>query len=299
MANTLELTLLGTGSPVPSPSRWGNSQVIVGGQTKLMVDCGWGATRRLFATPGLQLRPSTIDALFITHLHSDHISDIVDLLVMRWTGGARQPLSVYGPTGTREMVDGARAVLKEDTKFRLAHHGEKLWANGTECAVHEFSAGDDPVEVATIGDITVKAFAVDHRPVFPAYGYRFERDGRSIVISGDTNPCLGLLNGSRDADLLVCDSMHVPMMEKFEEGLRTMGNVGGAALLLDAHTYHAPIEEAAALAQEAGVKHFVLSHLMPPIENEGAAAEAFRAAAASAFSGQVTVGYDLMRLVVE
>ena len=295
---TLELVLLGTGSPMPSPNRWGPSQIITDGDTNIMVDCGWGSTRRLFATWGTALRPNTVHHVFLTHLHSDHISDIVDLLVMRWTGGARQPLTVYGPSGTQDVIDGARLVLKADTGYRLAHHGEKLWAGGTECLVHEIEAGEEPAQVATLGGITVKAFLVDHRPVFPAFGFRFEAQGKSIVISGDTNPCPGLLNGSRDADILVCDSMHVPMMQQLEARIREVNPVS-AELLVDAHDYHAHVGDVAKLAQEAGVKHLVLSHILPPIADEGPMVEMFTTGLDAVFSGKITVGKDLMRVGVE
>ena len=295
---TLEVVLLGTGSPMPSPNRWGPSQIITDGETNILVDCGWGATRRLFSTWGTALRPNTVHTLFFTHLHSDHISDIVDLLVMRWTGGVRQPLTVYGPSGTQDVIDGARLVLKADQGFRLAHHGDKLWDGGTECVVQEITAGIEPAEAATIGGIRVKVFEVEHRPVFPAFGFRFEADGKSIVISGDTNPCPGLLNGSRDADILVCDSMHIPMMQQMEARLREVNPVS-AELLVDAHDYHAHVGDVAKLAQEAGVKHLVLSHILPPIADEGPMVDMFTAGLDSVFKGKITVGKDLMRVPVE
>src|SRR3990172_4205835 len=258
----LELTLLGTSSPIHQPHRFGPCQVISGGGTNILVDVGWAATLRLYQA---NLPPQRIDAIFITHLHSDHTTDLADFLVMRWVGGVSTPLPVYGPSGTAKMIEGYREALAEDTKFRLAHHGEKLSPVGTACDVAEISAGEEPQAVATVGDITVKAFHVDHRPVMPAFGYRLERGGNSIVISGDTNPCAGLLNGSKDADILVCDSMNRGMMAALEDRLRGIGNPLQASLLADAHTYHASTEEAAEIAKDAGVRHLVLSHVMPSI----------------------------------
>jgi len=296
MTAALELLLLGTGSPVASPNRWGPSQLIIGGDVRVLVDCGWGAARRLYLA---RTPPQTIDAVFFTHLHSDHITDFADLLVMRWLGGITAPLPVYGPEGTAEMVAGFRQALAADTRFRLAHHGEKLSAIGTACHVQEISAGETPVPVAAIGDIAVSAFAVDHRPVIPTFGYRLERAGRSIVISGDTNPCRGLINGARDADMLVCDSQHRGMMEAFEENLRRMGNDLQAALLLDTHTYHASTEDAAQVARAAGVKHLVLSHVMPPVSDEGPDVDAFVEGLSGIFDGRITVGRDLLRLALD
>jgi ribonuclease Z len=291
---TLELVLLGTGSPIHAPLRFGPSQVITDGETRIMIDTGWASTLRLYQAA---MPPQTIAALFITHLHSDHTTDLADFLVMRWVGGVRGPIPIYGPVGTKRMVKGFQEAMAADTKYRLDHHGDKLWSGGLAADITEFEAGDEPVQIAEIEGIIVKAFEVDHRPVKPAYGFRLEKDGRSIAISGDTNPCTGLLNGSKSADILVCDSMNVQMMKVLENQLRTMGNEVQAALLEDAHTYHAPIEAMAEIAQQAGVKHLVISHILPPVAEEQEAM--FVAGLDKVFSRKITVGRDLMRLSVD
>lgn len=292
MNRILELVLLGTSSPIHSAHRFGPAQAVLGGGATVLVDCGWGATLRLYQA-GIRL--PAVDALLITHLHSDHTTDLADFLVMRWVGGIDRPLPVYGPEGTADMVEGFRQALAADTRFRLAHHGDKLSPIATACAVHEITAGETPTPIVRIGDISVSAFAVDHRPVMPAFGYRLERDGRVITISGDTNPCPGLINGARNADILVCDSQNRAMMEAFEDNLRHAGNELQAALLLDAHSYHASTHDAARVAREAGIKHLVLSHVMPAIPEEGPPVEAFAAGLADIFGGQITVGRDLQR----
>jgi len=241
--------------------------------------------------------PQTIDAIFITHLHSDHTTDLADFLVMRWVGGIRGPIPIYGPVGTARMVKGFQEAMTADTKYRLDHHGDKLWSGGLAADVVEFEAGEDPVEVARIGEIAVHAFEVDHYPVKPAYGFRLEKDARSIVISGDTNHCRGLLNGAKGADIMVCDSMNQAMMKVLESQLRTAGNEIQAALLEDAHNYHAPIEAMAETAQQAGVKHLVISHVMPPVPAEQEAQ--FTAGLDKVFTGEITVGRDLMRFSLD
>src|SRR3972149_4982713 len=251
MTADLELILLGTSSPLHSPHRFGPSQIVRGGDTTVLIDCGWGGT---------------------------------------------PPRSPYGPGGPANMGEGFRQALSADPRFRLAHHGEKLSPIGTACDVREIAAGDTPGENARIGEIVVSAFAVDHRPVIPAFGFRLGRGGSSIVLSGDTNPCPGLINGARDADILVCDSMNVPMMEAFEESLRTAGNSLAASLLVDAHTYHASTRDAAEVAAKAGVRHLVLSHLLPAIPAEGPQVQAFRAGRSDLFPGRSTVGRVLRRL---
>ena len=298
MTADLELTLLGTSSPLHAPHRFGPAQIVRGGDDIVLIDCGWGATLRLYQAalgpPGLP----RVRAVFFTHLHSDHTTDFADFVVMRWLGGVDAPLPVYGPEGTASMVAGFRQAMSADTGFRLAHHGDKLSSIGTACDVTEIEAGEQPVEIARVGEIVVSAFAVDHRPVMPAFGFRLERGRSSIVLSGDTVPCPGLINGARDADILVCDSMNVPMMEAFEESLRGVGNSLAASLLVDAHTYHASTRDAAVVAAEAGVKHLVLSHVLPAIPEEGPQVEAFAAGLSDVFPGPITVGRDLQRFTL-
>jgi ribonuclease Z len=240
--------------------------------------------------------PQTIDAVFITHLHSDHTTDMADFLVMRWVGGIRHAIPIYGPVGTKRMVAGFQEAMAADTKYRLDHHGDKLWSGGLAADITEFEAGEEPAVVAEVDDITVKAFEVDHRPVKPAYGFRFEREGAVITISGDTNPCPGLLNGARDADILICDSMNVQMMKILEQQLRSAGNEVQADLLEDAHDYHAPVSAMAETAREAGVKHLVLSHILPPVNDEQA--PMFTAGLDAIFHGRITVGQDLQKFAV-
>jgi len=289
----LELTLLGTSSPMHVPHRFGPSQIISDGKVRLLIDTGWGGTSRLYqnGTP-----PQTIDAVFITHLHSDHTTDMADFLVMRWVGGIKSPIPIYGPAGTKRMIHGFQEAMAADTKYRLDHHGDKLWSGGLAADITEFEAGDDPAIIARFGELVVKAFEVDHRPVKPAYGFRFEMGGRAITISGNTNPCAGLLNGSRDADIMVCDSMNVSMMQMLEKQLRSIGNKVQASLLEDAHTYHAPIEEMAEIATKSGVKHLLLSHIMPAITDEQI--PQFTAGLDKIFSGKISVGHDLEKFSV-
>lgn len=291
---TLELILLGTGSPIYQQHRSGNAQIIRGGDANVLVDVGWGATVRMYQSG---VGPAQIDAVFVTHLHSDHTTDFADLLVNRWLGGITEPLRVYGPEGTANMIAGYRQALEADTRFRFAHHGERLAPVGTECNVTEISAGEDPTEIATIGDITVKAFEVDHRPVMPAFGFRLERGGKSIVISGDTVACPGLLNGAQDADILVADSMNKKMLASFEESLRSGGRDLQASLLSDGHTYHTDVKDAAEIAQKAGVKHLVLSHIMPSIVEEQI--PQFTEGLEAIFTGKISVGHDLARYAIE
>jgi len=194
------------------------------------------------------------------------------------------------------MIAGYRQALEADTRFRFAHHGEKLSASGTECDIVEIKAGVEPTVIAEFGPITVKAFEVDHRPVMPAYGFRFEAGGKSIVISGDTIDCLGLRNGAKLADIMVADSMNKRMMTALQERLKQIGNANTAAILQDAHDYHTDVLDAARIAEDCGVKHLVLSHVIPPVPQDQG--EVFMAGIDGIYHGKVTLGSDLQKLTV-
>ena len=290
----MEVVLLGTGSPMPSPNRCGAGQVVSDGSARVLVDCGWGVARRIYAAGML---PSMIDTLCFTHMHSDHITDTADFIIMRWTGGATKPLTVYGPEGTRATMDGFMAALKLDIGYRLAHHGEKLSVPGATVDVIEVPATAEASPVATVGELAIEAFEVDHFPVVPALGFRFRRGGRTVVFSGDTTACPTLAAASKEADVLVCEAMNTDMMRANIERLRAV-NPTTAGLLQDAIDYHSPVSDIAKLARDAGVKKLVLSHLIPAVPDEGPLAEQFVAGMSDIFSGELVLGRDLMRLDV-
>jgi ribonuclease Z len=296
MATAMELVLLGTGSPLPNPDRCGNAQIVIAGETRVLIDLGWGSARRLFAA---QIPPPVVDTVCFTHMHSDHITDVPDFLIMRWTGGARRPLTVYGPVGTQHMIDGFLAALQDDIKFRFAHHGDKLSQDGITVHVKEFTVGADAVQIADVGGMTIEAFEVDHRPVEPAVGYRIRRSGRSLVLSGDTNACDSLTKAARDADVFVCEAINLNLQAAGRERLRAAGNEHAASMLGDVPDYHISTAKVAETARDANVKHLVLSHLIPPIPNEGPLVDAFVAGMSDIYKGPITVGRDLQRITIE
>ncbi len=295
MPQPLEIVFLGTGSPLPSPVRCGAGQVILAGDTRVLLDCGWGVARRLIAA---RVPPASIDVACFTHMHSDHITDVPDFLISRWTGGATRPLSVYGPEGTRTMIEGFLAALARDIGYRFAHHGEKLSREGIRCEVHELPATPEPSAVATIGELRIESFEVDHRPVVPALGYRISLGGVRAVFSGDTTACETLQRAAEGADLLVCEAVNTGMLQHNIAALRAGGNERVAALLEDVPSYHAPTLEVARLARKAGVKRLILSHVIPPLPNEGPQLEQFTAGMAEIYGGPIAVAQDLQRIAV-
>jgi ribonuclease Z len=296
LVERFEVVFLGTGSPLPSAERCGAGQVIVAGDQHVLVDCGWGAARRLM--PG-GVMPSAIDVAIFTHMHTDHITDVPDFLFLRWTAGATKPLRVFGPEGTKDMVDGFLHALRRDIGFRQAHHGDKLHPDGIKIEVTEIPTTTTPERFETIAGITFESFEVDHFPVVPAFGYRVGFDGRTVVFSGDTSFCASLLGASQGADLLVCEAMNVPMLTERTNALRMMGRELQASLFEDVPSYHIPTTEVALLARDAGVGKVALSHLIPPIPNEGPAVDQFVAGMSDVYAGPIHVARDCERMSVE
>ena len=295
MTERFEIAFLGTGSPLPSADRCGAGQVVLAGETPVLVDCGWGAARRLVPAG---VRPNTIDTVLFTHMHTDHMTDFPDFLFQRWTGGAVRPLRVYGPEGTAEMVEGFLLALRRDISFRLAHHGDKLHPDGIKVEVEEVPATATAQRFLDVGGMTVESFEVDHFPVVPAFGYRFRHDGRSAVLSGDTSFCASLLAAAEGADLLVCEALNTTMLESWIARLRELGRPREAGMLSDVPSYHIATTEIARLAQQAGVGEIVLSHIIPPIPNSTEQETAFMAGMSDIYPGRIRVARDLQRLPV-
>lgn len=291
----MEVVLLGTGSPLPNPDRCGAGQVIIAGDERVLVDCGWGAARRLFAAG---VPPMLIDTACFTHMHSDHITDMPDFMIMRWVGGSQKPLHVYGPEGTQRMIDGFLSALADDIRFRFAHHGDKLSQDGIKVVVHEVPATPDRARIAEVGAMQIDSFEVDHFPVVPALGFRFDASGASVVISGDTKKCDNLTRASQGADVLVSEALSENIFKIMRQRLVDGGNTRQAAVMDDVPDYHVTTTEVAEMARDAGVKKLVLSHLIPSIPNEGPLADVFAQGIGEIFKGELVVGRDLMRFAV-
>lgn len=296
MPEKFDIVFLGTGSPLPSPDRCGCGHVIVAGNTNVLVDCGYGAARKM-APAGII--PAQIDIAIFTHMHSDHITDVPDFLNQRWTSGATKPLRVFGPAGTKKMIDGFQMALEDDVRFRTAHHPGKLHPQGSKVEVTEFPTSAGPEAFFSEGGLVLESFEVDHFPVVPAVGYRVKFDGRSAVLSGDTNLCDSLVQAAEGTDLLVSDALNPAMFEQFIERVRSMGRTNVASILEDVPSYHISTAEVAELARKAGVGALVLSHLLPNLPNNDEMEAAFKAGMSDIYSGSIRVARDLQRIEVE
>jgi ribonuclease Z len=234
-------------------------------------------TQRLVAadTPG-----RAIDALLLTHLHSDHLVDLYQLVVSSWHQGRDRPLPVYGPTGTRRYVEGLMALWEPERRQRIAHEQRPSTA-GLEVEVTEIAAGDE----LAFGGLSVRVVEVDHRPVRHAFGFVFEGGGRKLALSGDTRRCAALIAAARDADLLVHE-VFVHREMPVVPGVRSAETVANVA------AYHTLSDEVGKIATEARAKALALTHFVPPAADR----EALLAEVAVDFKGPLVLAEDLLRI---
>lgn len=274
------LTLLGTGCPVADPNRFGPAQIVGHDGRLVLLDCGSGVTQRLIAAGAAGRH---VDALLLTHLHSDHLVDLFQLVVSSWHQGRDRPLTVIGPPGTKAYVEGLMALWRPELEQRIAHERRPSTA-ALEVAVTEIDPQAEPEPVLELDGLAVSAFAVDHRPVRHAFGYRFEGGGARLVVSGDTRRCRAVVDAARGADLLLHE-VFIHRELGVIEGVRsadTVANVAG---------YHTLSSEVGKIAAEAEVGALMLTHFVPP----GCDRDALLAEVAADFAGPVIVGEDLMR----
>ena len=286
----LHVVLCGTGSPLPDPTRAEACTLIIAGQTMLVFDAGDGAARNL-GRWGVPL--GRVQAVFLTHLHSDHVEGLPPLALQRWVGGAATtPLPLIGPPGVEQLAAGYTMAFTADAGWRTAHHGAAI-APPTGAGMSGRAVA--PGLVWDQGGVKVTAIAVNHAPVAPAYGYRIDYKGRSVVISGDTAASPGLEKAARGADVLVHEALQPRLVAMMTAALAAKGRASTAKITSDIIDYHSSPEQAAAAASRASVKTLVLSHIVPPIPHPYFNA-AFLGDAPGKFGGPIIVGHDGLML---
>lgn len=277
-----EVILTGTGIPHPTPGRAGAGVLVRHGEVAVQFDAGRGTVMRL-ADAGTP--PSHLTALFLTHVHSDHVVDVADVAMTRWVQQQLHrtgPLTIVCPQGeTARFVERMLEPFDDDIAVRIAHVG----ADQPGIDLRTFAASPEPIEVwaSEDGAVRVEAVAVHHEPVEDAVGYRITTLAGVVVVSGDTRVCAEVEALAAGADVLVHEVCRVRAMAELIRG----------TVFENIFDYHADSVALGEMAERARVPHLVLTHLIPsPSTDEECAA--FEADVRSGgYTGRVTVGRDL------
>jgi len=270
----MRVTLLGTGCPPPVMSRFGPSILVEAGEQKFLFDAGRGALQRLMQS---NVRWQDVKGVFFTHLHSDHVVGFPDLWLTGWlvVPGRSLPLSVWGPRGTREMMAHLEKAYESDIRIRL--DDERVVPGGAVLHVENIRQGI----VSDRGRVKVTAFEVDHAPVKPAFGYRVDYAGRSVVLSGDTRFSDNLIRYARGVDVLVHEVVA-------PEALQLSGVPPDRARAIVAH--HTTPEQAGEVFSRTKPRLAVYSHIVPPTASEQSLLPPTR----RTYAGPLELGEDLM-----
>ena len=256
----LRVFLCGTASPLIAPGCAQSCVAVMAGDDLYIVDAGMSAAAT-FQFNGETLAPAR--ALLLTHFHSDHITGIPDINLNSWVAGRAQPLRVLGPTGVERVVAGLNEAFALDYVYRTAHHGKELLPPELAPMAAETIA---PGVVLEDDGLIVTAFPVDHRPVSPAVGYRFDYRGRSVVVSGDTVVTESLRDAAQGADLLLHDVLSLPIVQAMQAAAQSAGS-RLAKIMADIPSYHALASELGALAESANVGRLAVYHFVPMPRN--------------------------------
>jgi ribonuclease Z len=263
----LRVILVGTSGPLPVAGRAKACVAIQAGADLYIVDVGPEATENLMLWR-VPLAPAK--ALFLTHLHSDHIGEVGEFNLQSWVAGRSQPLALVGPKGVEKVAAGFNLAYATDHGFRKAHHEHGAFK-------FDLKAGELAPKVITMpkpsatglatavawkaGPLTVTAIKVAHEPVEPAFAYRFDYQGRSVVVSGDTRKWPPLAEAAKGCDVLIHEAQNADMTRQLAQMLKLTGNDRMSSLMTDTLSYHTTPVEAAEIARAAGVKRLVLYHL--------------------------------------
>jgi ribonuclease BN (tRNA processing enzyme) len=284
-AKTTKLVLLGTsGGPGPGRTRKMTSHVMLSNGAAYVLDCGIGVIDQ-YARTGIPF--AALRSIFITHHHADHNIEYGPLLVVGWINGMHVDVRAFGPPPLKQMTEDFMRAYKTTVDF---------WADDFKMKP---LVAVDVMEVSEAGsvmqddNVKVSAIIVEHPPVKPALGYRFDFKDRSIAFSGDTAPSEAVAKLAKGADVLVHEAMHMPALESYMRAEIAKGRpVRFEDYMAHMKADHTPVEDVGRIAQQAGVKALVLSHLVPGID--GISDEGWRAPAAKYFKGEIIVGRDLM-----
>ncbi|MEC7924787.1 MAG: ribonuclease Z [Actinomycetota bacterium] len=276
----ITITLLGTGTPIPDPNRAGPATLVQAAGENYLVDAGRGALMRLAAAG---CTTDMLNAVLITHLHSDHITDLNDLITSSWAinlSADPKPLQIIGPPGIKEAVDRLLHFLSSDIGYRIAHHADLN--DPPEVHVTEIESGVVELE----GQVEITTAPTDHRPVDPTIAFRFDYQSKAVVVAGDTIPCAGLDKLCTGAQALVHTAIRKDIIKNIP--------IQRVQDILD---YHSSVEEASQTAERAGIDTLVLTHYVPAFPS--GQGDEWKEIASQHFSGEIELGDDLHRVEID
>lgn len=260
----LHVYLCGSGSPMPDADRAGPCLAVLAGRQGFVFDAGAGSIRKL-GRMGFPM--DRLQGAYLTHLHSDHIDGLGELLLQAWIAGSRgSPLPVSGPAGTDKVIAGLSQVYELDRGYRIAHHGAAVARpEGFGGTARIIALPDNQASqvVYDQGGVRITAIKVIHDPVKPAFGFRVDYRGRAITISGDTIYAPEFVNASKGADVMFHEALNPRMVGAMQAALSKNGRTDAARIMADIPGYHASPEDAARAATAAGVRSLVLYHMVP------------------------------------
>jgi ribonuclease Z len=260
----LHVVVCGSGGPFPDGDRGAPCTAVIAGKRLFIVDTGEAAARTLG-----RLGVGGDSVVLLTHFHSDHIDGLGNVALMRWGGSnLTTPLSLYGGPGVERIAAGFNEAYAFDSSYRTAHHGADVMppsGAGITPKPVIIPAGADSVVVLEEDGVKITAFRVDHGPVEPALGYRFDYKGRSVVISGDTSVSPVVAAQAKGVDLLVHEALSPELVKVLQDGAIRAGRPKRAKIMADIPNYHTSPIEAARIAQSSGAKALLLTHIVPPL----------------------------------
>jgi ribonuclease Z len=271
------VTLLGTGCPQVHTHRFGPASLVQIGEMSFLVDCSSGVTQRMAAAG---VSGANLDALLLTHLHSDHLVDLYQLVISSWHQGRARPQRIFGPSGTRAFAEATMEVWRKERELRIAWECRPSTA-GLELEITEFEEGP----IFDADGLRISAFKVDHRPVEQAFGFLFETAHARVAFSGDTTVCDRLVSAAKDVDLLVHECFIHREMEARMRSTQGLANVAA---------YHTLSSDVGKVAARTGARLLLLNHFVP-VEFDR---DALLREVGADFKGPMVIGEDLLSVDV-
>lgn len=273
----MDIVLTGTGSPLPDANRAGPSTLVKAGDTHILVDAGRGVVMRMAAAAS---GPDLLAGVLITHLHSDHICALNDVITTHWIRTREdEVLRIYGPIGTARFVERQLHALEDDIGYRIEHHDPLV--EGPQVEVTDLEPGD----AFAIGDVHVTTAATMHAPVRPTIGFRLEYEGTTAALVGDTTPCDGVDELAAGADVYVQTVLRRDIVELLP-----------GEMAQDILEYHSGVIEAAQTAARVGARRLALTHMVPaPTPDQY---PEWVARAGEHYDGDVILGDDLTTITI-